>query len=153
MQGSKDLTLATLQEKELFAEIMADPERMGLKTNQIAEKFNIAVKTIYNRLHDPEIIKLIKEKRAGRIKFEMPDIDKALIDKAKSGDVAAMSLLYQRWDDYVSRSKTEVAGYLEGSEAEAQKAEARNKAKLFIQEILNNKNTEVKAVEPEPKHE
>lgn len=101
MQGSK--SLETLEERVIFSEIMADPERMGLSVKEIAEKLNIGVATIYNRLRDPEIAKLIKEKRAARIKIELPDIDRALIIKAKGGDVRAIELLYQRWDDFIPR--------------------------------------------------
>src|SRR3989338_6480904 len=81
----------------------ADPDRMGLSVKDIAVKFNIPVATIYNRLKDAEIAKMVKEKRAGRIKIELPEIDKALIRKAKSGDVRAIELLYQCWDNFIPR--------------------------------------------------
>lgn len=99
MQGSR--SLETLEEMERFAELMADPDRMGLSVKKIAEKFNIGVATIYNRLKDPEIRDLVKEKRAGRVKMELPEIDKAVLKKAEKGDVRAAELIYERWDDYL----------------------------------------------------
>src|SRR3990167_1875966 len=96
--------LETVEEKEAFATIFADPHRMGLSVTDIAKKFNMGVASIYNKVRDPEIVKLIKAKRAERVKIELPEIDKALIERAKTGDVRAIELLYQRWDDFLPKS-------------------------------------------------
>lgn len=101
MPGVK--SLQTLEEREHFAEIMSDPDRLGLSVDKIAEMFSMSVSTIYNRLRDQEISKMVKNKRAERIKIELPEIDRALIQKAKSGDIRAIELVFQRWDGYIPK--------------------------------------------------
>ena len=93
-------SLPTLDALNGFIEIMAHPERMGLKVEEIADKFKIKIATVYTRLHDPEIDKAIKQRRASHFKIELPNIDKALRKRALKGDVKATELIYERWDDY-----------------------------------------------------
>ncbi len=133
-QGTK--TLDTLYERERFAEILSDPDRMGLTIEQIAEKFNISYATVYNRMRDPEIAKLIKKGRAERIKIELPKIDKALISKALKGDSRAIELLYSRWDDYIP--KKQIDEFI----TENISPERRAMVKERLEEILKSKTTE-----------
>jgi len=103
MQGSK--SLESLEEKRKFAEIMADPDRRGLSIPEIAQLFNIAPSSIYNKIKEADIEKLIKDRRKAIIKIELPKVDTAIMKKAQKGDVKAAELVYTRWDDYDPRGK------------------------------------------------
>jgi len=92
--------LANSKEIEAFVTVMADPDRFGMNIEQIAEKFNMAPSTIYYRARDPEINKLIKQRRESMFKIELPKVDRGLRKKAFKGDVKAAELIYTRWDDY-----------------------------------------------------
>ena len=147
MQGSK--SLESLEEKEQFAEVMADPDRMGLSVKEIAEKFGCSVATIYNRMRDPEIAKMIKKMRAERVKVELPKVDNALIEKAKKGDVRACQLIYEKWDDFTPKHKQELSGHIASSEEEALSLENKQKIRDLVKRVVEGNRM---LVSPEPEH-
>ena len=100
--------LAVVEKTEMqtwFCQCLASPDRYGLTSKQIAEKCGIGVTTVYNWIHTPEISDKIKELRADRIKSELAKVDDVLLKKAMTGDVKAIKLIYERWDDYIHKSQ------------------------------------------------
>lgn len=119
------------EDKESFAEIMSHPTRLDLTTQQIADKFNMSIGTIYIKLRDTEIAKLIKARRFERIKARLPEVDAVVIEKAiVKKDLKACELIYERWDDFVRRQGLEVSKAPELTPAESKARELRVKEYL-----------------------
>lgn len=158
--GKKPLSLSDEQIDD-FACIMAAPDRGGLTVDDICKRFGISSKTVYLYTHRPEVIKIIKSKRAEVIRLELGAIDKAMIKKASAGDVKAAELIYERWDGFVHASKTQIDGTLDTPEsADVKRKERVNDFLATISGKTVPVDSEVKsdivsepATSPEIKHD
>ena len=141
--GKKPLGLSDEQIDD-FATIMATPDRGGLMLADICKRFGIASKTVYLYTHRPEVIKLIKSKRAEVIRLELSAIDKAMIKKASAGDVKAAELIYSRWDDYIRLNRSENIN-IDANSADQEKAR-KEKVKQFMSEVLEGKPGSIETI-------
>lgn len=88
------------EQNQRLMEIMADEKRCGLTMEAIADLFFISTTTLYKKLRQKQIQDGIKLLRESSVKIHLPAVDAALVRKALSGDVRAISLCYQRFEGW-----------------------------------------------------
>lgn len=135
--------------KEEFARVMANRHVEGRTVAEICELFHISNGSVYNYLKDPEIVSLIKTERAKKMILQLPVVDDCLFEACKKKDVKAIELFYERWDDYVRKSKNEINAFIDASETDELKKERLGKLHAFTK-LMKEAQEKVAAKEQVP---
>lgn len=89
-----------------YVEILTDPAYIGMTRKSIADELGVCVETLWRWDQSEKIDwSAIKMRRRQRYDKVTPAIDDALIKRAKSGDVRAIELYFERFDGYIRTSK------------------------------------------------
>ncbi len=85
-------------------EVMTDPQNDGLSQKELSEKVGVSTRTFYNYL-TPEVWEEIRKRRMDIVCQALKEVDQAILDKAKQGDVSAAKLVYSRWQEQQERQQ------------------------------------------------
>ena len=92
--------------KAKLIEFISDPENESPNRNEMAAILKLNIRTLYNHFTPDELHNIEKEGLEERRKKYAPLLskaDKALLDRAASGDPQACKLAYQRFEGWSER--------------------------------------------------
>lgn len=110
MANKMPKTTAKEKHKAKLIEYLADPENEIPKRAKYPEILGISDAALYQFFRSPELSEIeaesneIRRKRLGRTLME---VDRALKERAISGDPQAIKLLYQRFEGWSEKTKLE----------------------------------------------
>ena len=84
-----------------LCEILADPEFALMKKSQIADKIGISRQRLYVYMGRQRVVEYINALVNYYTDMEMPNVWKALVKKAKAGDMGAIKLYFELKGKYV----------------------------------------------------
>ena len=91
-----------------YIEWRGDPESKGLDDSYFCTTNGISIDSLIIVLAaDKEWPKKVLAKRRENYMIRLLDVDEALFMKAKTGDIKAIELIYERWEDYVRKKQSD----------------------------------------------
>lgn len=85
--------------KRKFIEFLKTINLNKPKPTEIAEDIGISISTYYRWLKDEEFLKIVEQENALEINERLPDILDTLVKKAVQGDIKAIKIFLERYDD------------------------------------------------------
>ncbi len=85
--------------KRKFIEFLKTINLNMPKPTEIAEDIGISLSTYYRWLNDEEFLKIVEQEKALKISRRLPDILDTLVKKAVEGDIKAIKIFLERYDD------------------------------------------------------
>ena len=85
--------------KRKFIELLKTINLNKPKPTEIAEDIGIGLSTYYRWLNDKELLKIVEQENAIEINDRLPDILDTLVKKAVQGDIKAIKIFLERYDD------------------------------------------------------
>ena len=115
-----------LNVKDRLIELLLNPDNDHKQKQQIADELGVDRKTLW-RWEKELDWEWIKAERRRLYSREIIELDKALLKKAKSGDVRAIEIGYQRFDGWVPTQGFNVNKDTPDSEIEAEMRKIQEK--------------------------
>ena len=89
-----------------YIEWRADPENKGLEDSYFCTTNGVSIDSLLlEKAADKEWAKKCVAKRREHYLIRLLEVDEALFMKAKTGDIKAVELIYERWEDYVRKKQ------------------------------------------------
>jgi len=85
--------------KRKFIEFLKTINLNKPKPTEIAEDIGISISTYYRWLKDEEFLKIVEQENALEINERLPDVLDTLVKKAVQGDIKAIKIFLERYDD------------------------------------------------------
>ena len=85
--------------KRRFVEYLKTIDPNKKKNYEIAEQLGVSISTYYRWMKDKQLRKIAELERTTEIKERLPDILRTLVKKALNGDMRAIRLFLQRYDE------------------------------------------------------
>ena len=87
------------QKKRKFIEFLKTINLNKPKPAEIAKDIGISLSTYYRWLKDKELFKIVEQENALQIDERLPEVLETLVKKAIQGDVRAIKIFLDRYDD------------------------------------------------------
>ena len=97
----------TFQKRRKFIDIIKTINFNKPGPVEIAREAGISLSTYYRWLKDEEILNMVGKENAIDLKERCPDILEILIKSALSGDMRAVKIFFDRYDEYIESDNEE----------------------------------------------
>ena len=85
--------------KRKFIELLKTKDKNKSKIPEITKEIGISVSTYYRWLRNSEFLKIAEEENTPTVAERLPDILETLVKKALQGDMRAIKIFLERYDD------------------------------------------------------